>query len=102
LASPDQFLPSPPDWREHSPFIARHGDVDFFHYDFRAQALAKLARGHERDLLDVAAMLDRGLIDKKTLAAAYESIKSQMLRYPSLDATTLHKRVQEFLEINND
>jgi hypothetical protein len=64
LASPDQFLPPLPDWPARSSFIARHGEVEFFHYDFRAQALSKLARGFERDLSDVASMLERGLVSK--------------------------------------
>lgn len=34
LAAPDDFLPPLPGWQERSQFIARHGDVDFFHYDF--------------------------------------------------------------------
>ncbi len=31
LASPDDFIPEIPGWRERSLFIARHGSVDFFH-----------------------------------------------------------------------
>ena len=34
LAAPDDFIPPVPGWRERSPFIARYGSVDFFHYDF--------------------------------------------------------------------
>src|SRR5512140_2978268 len=37
LAAPDQFLPPLPDWRESSRFIARHGRIEFYHYDFRSQ-----------------------------------------------------------------
>jgi len=44
LAAPDQFVPPVPGWRERSVFIARHGSVDFFHFDPLSQALAKLAR----------------------------------------------------------
>ncbi|MBI3852544.1 MAG: hypothetical protein HY298_19985 [Verrucomicrobia bacterium] len=33
LASPDDFIPALPGWRERSLFIARHGWLDFFHYD---------------------------------------------------------------------
>ena len=68
LASPDQFLPEVPDWRDRSTYIERQGSVDFFHYDFRAQALAKLARGHDRDLSDVREMIGRGLVDAAELA----------------------------------
>src|SRR5277367_4252220 len=48
LASPDQFIPAIPGWRERSLFIATHGLIEFLHYDPYGQALAKLQRGHER------------------------------------------------------
>jgi hypothetical protein len=38
LASPDQFIPALPGWRERSLFIAIHGLVEFFHYDPYGQA----------------------------------------------------------------
>ena len=50
LAAPDQFIPPLPGWRERSPFVARHGQVSFHHYDFYAQALGKIERGHRQDL----------------------------------------------------
>src|SRR2546421_7881986 len=50
LASPDDFIPELPGWRERSPFIQREGTLEFFHYDFYAQALAKIERGHSADL----------------------------------------------------
>lgn len=102
LASPDQFLPPLPDWRACSLFIARHGEVDFYHYDFRAQALAKLARAYDRDLFDVDAMLERGLIDKPSLGAALEAIRADLIRYPGLDAEAFERRVREFLERRDD
>lgn len=40
----DDFIPSLPGWRDRSVFIARHGAVDFYHYDCSAQALAKVER----------------------------------------------------------
>src|SRR5881397_163590 len=42
LASPDDFIPRDRDWRERSQHIASIGRVEFFHYDFSLQALAKL------------------------------------------------------------
>lgn len=97
LSSPDQFLPPLPDWRERSIFIERHGQVEFFHYDFRAQALSKLARAHERDLRDVDAMLERGLIDGRELATAFEQIRPQLLRYPAIDPEAFEARVRNYL-----
>src|SRR5256712_7340907 len=45
LASPDDFIPPAPDWRERSRRIVSIGRVQFFHYDLSLQALAKLERG---------------------------------------------------------
>lgn len=98
LASPDQFLPPLPDWRHHSRFIGRHGEVEFFHYDFRAQALAKLARGHDRDLADVEAMLARGLVSRRALLSAFETIETGLLRHPGLDAAAFERRVRALQE----
>ena len=46
LASPDQFIPELPGWRDRSPWFCREGSVDFHHYDFYSQALSKLERRH--------------------------------------------------------
>src|SRR5215212_941453 len=40
LASPDDFIPPLPGWEDRSSYIGREGLVEFFHYDFYAQALA--------------------------------------------------------------
>src|SRR5215470_3020957 len=53
LASPDDFIPRTADWRERSRHIASLSRVEFFHYDFSLQVLAKLERGHAQDLEDV-------------------------------------------------
>src|SRR5262245_23875423 len=45
LASPDDFLPPLPRWRERSIPILTAGKVSFRHYDLYAQALAKIERG---------------------------------------------------------
>jgi hypothetical protein len=45
LASPDQFIPAVPGWRERSLFIARHGQIEFFHYDPYGQALSNCNAG---------------------------------------------------------
>lgn len=67
LASPDQFLPELSGWRERSPFIAHHGHLDYHHYDLYSQALAKIERGHARDLADVHALRQCQLIDPDPL-----------------------------------
>jgi len=98
LAAPDQFVPPVPGWRERSVFIARHGSVDFVHFDPLSQALAKLARSHERDLADVDAMLERGLFSAADLSGAVDRIAGDLVRYPGLDAAAFVRRVRAFVE----
>lgn len=83
LASPDLFTPTLPDWRQRSPAIDVSGSVKFFHYDLRGQALAKIERGHARDLADVSAMLERKLLTVAELEHAFETIEPALLRYPA-------------------
>ncbi len=96
LASPDQFIPPVPGWRERSEHITREGRVDFFHYDYVSQALSKLARGYERDVSDVDAMIDRGLVTRDQLVRGAAEIDSDLIRYPGLDAEAFRSRVAEY------
>ena len=93
LAAPDGFIPALPDWQARSPFVVRHGAVDFLHYDFHAQALAKIERGHDLDRRDVVAMHDLGLIDPDRLAGFLEIIEPGLLRYPAIDPQVFRARV---------
>ena len=94
LAAPDDFIPPLPDWRERSPFICRQGDVDFFHYDFYAQALAKIERGHRQDVDDVRAMIARGLVEVPDLVRLFGAIEPQLIRYPALDRVAFREKVE--------
>ena len=94
LAAPDDFMPALPGWRERSVFIDRHGAVDFFHYDFYAQALAKIERGHERDLLDVDAMHRQELIEPDRLMALFREIQPALIRYPAIEPASFCNRVE--------
>jgi hypothetical protein len=96
LAAPDQFIPAVPGWEGRSVFIARHGRVDFYHYDFYSQALAKLERGHERDGADVAAMLAARLITTERLMASYMAVEPKLLRYPAIAPAEFRRKVTEF------
>lgn len=93
LSSPAHFVPELPDWRERSSFVGRFGNVDVFEYDFRAQALAKLARGFERDMHDVRAMIASRSLTLADLRTAFEMIRPRMLRYPRLDEDELARRI---------
>lgn len=70
LASPDDFIPELPSWEKRSRFICQEGKLTFLHYDFYAQALAKIERGHRVDLLDVQEMIQAGFVDPARLLNA--------------------------------
>jgi hypothetical protein len=95
LASPHDFIPELPGWQSRSLFIARHGEIDFFHYDFCAQALAKIERGHVRDLMDVGAMLDRELITREVLWEMFLKIEPELIRYPGIEPAIFRAAVME-------
>lgn len=97
LAAPDQFLPPLAGWEERSVFIARHGEIDFYHYDLTSQALAKLARAHDRDLADVRAMLERKLVSPEGIRRGFEAMRERLIRYPALDAEAFERRILRFL-----
>src|SRR3989338_1810724 len=46
LACPADFIPELPGWDGRSLYIASEGRMAFYHYDFYAQALPKIERGH--------------------------------------------------------
>ena len=98
LASPDNFIPPLPGWEERSGFIAREGGIDFFHYDFYAQALAKIERGHSTDLFDVQQMIDRGLIEPSRLLEYFSRIEDQLYKYPAIDAKSFRHAVEKFIQ----
>ncbi len=97
LASPDNFIPPVPGWEGRSKFVTREGTVSFLHYDFFAQALSKLERGHEKDLVDVRAMRDRGLIDTSRLLGYLAEIEPFLYRYPAVDPAAFRRAVDAFV-----
>jgi len=78
--------------------VGCYGRVEFHHFDYLSQALAKLARGHERDLADVRVMLERGFFTTADLKRALVEIEPDRVRYPGLDAAAFRTRVREFAE----
>ncbi|MEK7403110.1 MAG: DUF6036 family nucleotidyltransferase, partial [Gemmatimonadota bacterium] len=95
LASPDQFIPVPPGWEGRSPVVRQIGRVTVRHYDFCAQALAKLERGHTRDLADVDAMLARDLINGADVRAMFARMEPELYRFPAIDPATFRRAVDE-------
>ena len=95
LAAPDQFIPALPDWRERSQFIATYGKIDFYHYDFYSQALAKIERFHGRDETDVQQMIARGLVRCDQLLTLFWEIEPQLKRYPAIEPEAFRERVEQ-------
>jgi hypothetical protein len=93
LASPDLFIPVPPGWEARSPLINRIGRVAFHHYDFCAQALAKIERGHDRDLGDVKAMVDLGLISGAEVRSMFSRMEPELYRFPAIDPASFRRAV---------
>jgi len=96
LASPDQFIPALPGWRERSSLVKKIGPVEFRHYDIYSQTLAKIERGHSQDITDIKAFLEKNLIEKSKLLELFNSIKSELMRYPAINAIEFGKKVESF------
>ena len=97
LASPEDFIPRTNDWRERSRHVATIGPVQFFHYDFVLQALAKLERGHEHDLEDVVNLMQGGYVTADELKECFDRIQPLLVRYPAIDPEQFRKKVENFL-----
>lgn len=100
LASPDDFIPAVPGWRERSLFIAHHGHLDFFHYDPYGQALSKLQRRHDRDLVDANALVQNKLVEPERLREMLALIEPELIRYPAIDPRSFRNAVTEFCDEN--
>lgn len=98
LASPAHFIPELPGWRDRSPFVIREGTIDFHHYDFYAQALSKIERGHARDVADVREMAARGLIEPVRLVEFFDLIAPQLYRYPAVDSASFRRAVEQAVQ----
>lgn len=95
LVSPPDFIPELPGWRERSPLLFREGSISVHHFDLYSQALAKIERGFEQDLDDVAEMLERGLIKPSRLLDLFNAIEPDLYRYPAIDPHVFAAKLQE-------
>lgn len=96
LAAPSDFIPPLPGWETRSKYIRREGKVSYYHYDPYSQALSKIERGHEQDILDVNAMLDTGLVEPKRLLELFVEIEPLLYRYPAIDPESFFAAVRQF------
>lgn len=98
LASPGDFIPELPGWEERSRFVQQEEQLTFFHYDFYAQALAKIERGHSKDLQDVHELIVSGLVETDRLLDLFSRIEDQLYNYPDLDAQSFRLAVERVAE----
>jgi hypothetical protein len=98
LASPGDFIPELPGWQERSRFIQQIGRLTFYHYDFYAQALAKIERSHGQDLRDVDELFANRLVEPHRLLELFFAIEDQIYRYPDLDARSFRRAVERVVE----
>ncbi len=96
LASPQDFLPPLPGWKERSPFVGREGKASFFHFDFYSQALSKIERGFEKDLSDAREMVHRGLVEPPKALELLAAIEPELVRYPAVDPGSFRRAVEAF------
>jgi len=95
LASPGDFIPELPDWQSRSAFIATQGRLSFYHYDFYAQTLAKIERGHARDREDVRELIARDLVEPQRVLSLFGEIEPQLYRYPAIDPRSFRHAVEQ-------
>jgi hypothetical protein len=98
LASPSDFIPPLPGWEDRSPFIQREGTMSFHHYDFYAQCLAKIERGHRKDAMDVKRMIESGLVKPERLRELFLTIEPELYRYPAIDPASFREAVMQQLQ----
>lgn len=93
LASPLDFLPPLPGWQDRSRFRLRQGNLEVFDFDPYSQALSKLERGLELDLVDVRSMVDSGQVEPPKLRELFEAIEPELYRFPAVDPASLSAAV---------
>ena len=97
LASPLDFLPALPEWRERARSRFREGRVDVLDFDLYSQALSKIERAFELDLVDVREMIERGLVDPERLRKLHAAIENDLFRFPAVDPGELRSKLDRAL-----
>jgi hypothetical protein len=99
LASPPDFVPELPGWRERSPLAFQEGNVAVHHFDFYSQALSKIERGFGQDLDDVGKMIESGLVAPARLRELYDEVEPELYRYPAIDPAAFRRKVEVALRV---
>ena len=96
-ASPPDFIPELPGWRERSPFVLQEGRLTVRHFDPYSQALSKVERGFEQDLGDVSEMVSRRMVDPGRARELFDEIEPELFRYPAIDPAAFRRKVERAL-----
>lgn len=91
LASPDNFIPELPEWRDRSLFINQVKKASFYHYDFYSQIIAKIQRNWKQDWNDAKGFAKQ--INPAFLEKLFIGIKNEFIKFPSIDVKNLEKRI---------
>lgn len=95
LAAPSDFIPPLPGWQDRCKYIGKEGKVSFFHYDPYSQALSKIERRHEQDILDVNSMIESGLVEREKLFNLFQQVEPEIHRYPAIDPKSFGANVRK-------
>jgi hypothetical protein len=101
FASPLDFLPELPGWRDRSTFVNQIGDLTVRQFDPYSQALAKLERGFDQDRQDVDAMVRRGMVEPSRLLELFDTIAPELFRFPVVDPIALARAVDKISHSHN-
>lgn len=73
-ASPGDFIPLPPGWRDRCIYIGTFGSVIAFHFDLYSTTLSKLERGTQIDFEDIMSLITNEKIEWKKFEELYQAI----------------------------
>jgi hypothetical protein len=98
LASPPDFIPELPGWRDRSPFQYQEGRVAVHHFDPYSQVLSKIERGFDLDLKDVSEMIERGWVEPARLRELFAAIEPELYRYPAIAPGAFRESLERALD----
>jgi len=98
LASPFDFIPELPGWRDRSTFLSNEGRLVVRHLDLYSQALAKVERDHAIDRADVRSMIDGSHVQPMELRRLFDAIEPNLFRFPAIDPPSFRANLEGALE----
>jgi len=93
-ASPADFLPVPPGALDRSLYARTYGAVTVYYYDPVATAISKIARGAERDLSDVRALLASERVTWEQIESMWRQMRASPRGWVRYDPETVERRIR--------